>query len=167
LGDSLEYEAPKEVCGGGGRVREPYTSRERHVVAAVAKGVDTEHAGPYIVAAATNEVTSWVKRRFQMKKTLLLASLAVGTFTLSCSLAQAAEDGAALYKSKCAMCHGADGAGKEGKVPALKGTSRSQEQIISILQKGASDKKAPHNAAFKGLNEDQAKAIAAYVKSMK
>ena len=36
----------------------------------------------------------------------------------------AADDGAALYKSKCAGCHGADGAGKPAlKAPALKGTA--------------------------------------------
>ena len=79
----------------------------------------------------------------------------------------AAEDGATLYKSKCAGCHGADAAGKPPKIPALKGKSLSEEQISDVLQKGAADKKAPHNAAFKNINEEQAKAIAAYVKSLK
>ncbi len=102
-----------------------------------------------------------------MKARVLVVLLVLLVFALLSNFTWAAEDGAALYKSKCAMCHGPDGAGKEGKVPALKGTSLTQEQIVGVLQKGAADKKAPHNAAFKGLTEDQAKAIAAYVKSMK
>ena len=81
--------------------------------------------------------------------------------------AWAAEDGAALYKSKCAMCHKPDGSGNPGKVPALKGTSLSEDQIAAVLTKGAADKKAPHNSAFKGFDEAQAKAVAGYVKSMK
>src|SRR5262250_691016 len=99
-----------------------------------------------------------------MKKLGLILLLAVVALSIS---AWAAEDGAALYKSKCAMCHGPDGAGKEGKVPALKGTSLTDAQIVAVLTKGAPDKKAPHNAAAKGVNEEQAKAIATYVKSLK
>jgi len=42
----------------------------------------------------------------------------------------AAADGAALYKSKCAGCHGANGEGKPAvKAPALKGTTRDAAQI--------------------------------------
>jgi mono/diheme cytochrome c family protein len=102
-----------------------------------------------------------------MNKRLLVGLLVLTAFMQMSVFTWAAEDGAALYKSKCAMCHGPDGAGKEGKVPALKGTSLSEKQISDMLEKGVANKKAPHNAAFKGLNEDQAKAIATYVKSLK
>jgi len=79
-----------------------------------------------------------------------------------------ADDGAALYKTKCAGCHGADGAGKPAvKAPALKGTKLEASQIAEQLTKGASGSKAPHNKAIAGLNDDQAKAIAEYVKSLK
>ena len=57
-------------------------------------------------------------------------------------MAFAAEDGAAIYKAKCAMCHGPDGAGKSG--PALKGTALTAAQVADVLTNGAPGKKAPH-----------------------
>jgi mono/diheme cytochrome c family protein len=80
-------------------------------------------------------------------------------------MALAAEDGAAIYKAKCAMCHGAAGEGKVG--PALKGTSLSAADISDALLKGAPGKKAPHGKPMAGLTADQASAVAAYVKSLK
>lgn len=80
----------------------------------------------------------------------------------------AADDGAALYKSKCAGCHGADGAGKPAmKAPALKGTSLEASQIVEHLTKGESTSKPPHNKGMAGLTDAQAKAIADYVKTLK
>jgi mono/diheme cytochrome c family protein len=94
-----------------------------------------------------------------MKLSLLL----VATLALS-SAAVAAEDGAALYKGKCAGCHGAEGQGKIG--PALKGTKLSDADIVDVLTKGAEGKKAPHGKPVAGLSKEQATAVAAYVKSM-
>ena len=80
----------------------------------------------------------------------------------------AAEDGAALYKKKCAGCHGANGEGKPAmKAPALKGTKMEADQIVQHLMKGEPDSKPPHNKGMSGVTEDQAKAIADYVKSLK
>ncbi|MGE5112206.1 MAG: c-type cytochrome [Acidobacteriaceae bacterium] len=76
-----------------------------------------------------------------------------------------AEDGAAVYKAKCAMCHGAGGEGKVG--PALKGTKLSGAQISDLLTKGEAGKKAPHSKAVNGLTADQAKAVAEFVKGLK
>lgn len=76
-----------------------------------------------------------------------------------------AEDGAAVYKAKCAMCHGAAGEGKVG--PALKGTKLSDAQIADLLTKGEAGKKAPHAKAVNGLTADQAKAVAEFVKGLK
>lgn len=80
-------------------------------------------------------------------------------------MAFAAQDGAAIYKAKCAGCHGAAGQGKMG--PALKGTSLSADQIADALLKGAPGKKAPHAKAMAGLTADQASAVATYVKDLK
>jgi len=74
-----------------------------------------------------------------------------------------AQDGAATYKAKCAACHGAAGEGKVG--PALKGTSMSEGDIATFLTSGAAGKKAPHTKGL--LTADQAKAVAAYVKTLK
>lgn len=76
-----------------------------------------------------------------------------------------AEDGAALYKSKCAMCHGAAGEGKVG--PSLQKSTLSAAQIDDLLTNGAAGKKAPHAKAVAGVSADQAKAIASYVASLK
>ena len=102
-----------------------------------------------------------------MKMTFLqrTAVLAVAGALAVPSVGFAQADGAALYKSKCAMCHGADGSG--GKMaPKLKGTSMSESDIVDQLTKGASGKKAPHNKPMSGLTADQAKAVATYVKGL-
>ncbi len=89
----------------------------------------------------------------------------VAVLALMSGMAFAAEDGAAIYKAKCAGCHGPNGEGKMG--PALKGTTLSADQIADALLKGAPGKKAPHGKAMAGVTADQAAAVAAYVKSLK
>ena len=97
-----------------------------------------------------------------MRSTTLFLLLAAGTAVW------AADDGAALYKSKCAMCHGPNGEGKPAmKAPAIKGTSLDVDKIVAHLTKGEPTSKKPHNKAISGLTEDQAKAIAEYVKTLK
>jgi len=83
-------------------------------------------------------------------------------------VSSAADDGAALYKRKCAGCHGASGEGKPAiKAPPLKGTSFEPAQIVQHITKGEATSKPPHNKGISGLTEDQATAIAEYVKSLK
>jgi mono/diheme cytochrome c family protein len=82
--------------------------------------------------------------------------------------AWAADDGAALYKGKCAGCHGANGEGKPAiKAPALKGTALDVDKIVDHLTKGEPTSKAPHNKGISGLTGEQAKAIAEFVKALK
>ena len=79
----------------------------------------------------------------------------------------AADEGAALFKTKCAGCHGAKGEGKPAmKAPAIKGTTLDVNQLVDHLTKGESSSKPPHNKGINGLSESQAKAIAAHVKAM-
>jgi len=96
-------------------------------------------------------------------------AMALVVFALMTSAASwAAEDGAALYKAKCAGCHGADGAGKPPmKAPALKGKNLDASKIAEHITKGEPTSKAPHNKGMNGVSEDQAKAIAEYVKTLK
>jgi mono/diheme cytochrome c family protein len=96
----------------------------------------------------------------------LVLGLAV-VLLVGSSATWAADDGAALYKTKCAGCHGAKGEGKPAiKAPAIKGTAMEVNQIVEHLTKGESGSKAPHNKGIAGLNDSQAKAIADYVKTL-
>jgi len=80
----------------------------------------------------------------------------------------AAEDGAALYKRRCAGCHGANGEGKPAmKAPALKGTKLEASQIVDHITKGEPDSKPPHNKGISGVSQEQATAIAEYIKTLK
>ena len=76
-----------------------------------------------------------------------------------------AQDGGTTYKAKCASCHGPEGQGKVG--PALKGTSMSADDIAALLTKGNEAKKPPHKKPVSSLSADDAKAVAAYVKTLK
>ena len=100
--------------------------------------------------------------KYQM---LYVLSASVLVFSLA---ALAADDGGALYKKKCAGCHGAHGEGKPAvKAPALKGTQLEAGQIAEHTTKGNPQSKAPHNKPVAGVTEEQAKAIAEFVKSLK
>ncbi len=77
----------------------------------------------------------------------------------------AAQDGAALYKAKCAMCHGPMGEGKIG--PSLQKTSLNAQQITDLLTNGAAGKKAPHSKPMAGLTAEQVSSVATYVASLK
>ncbi len=82
----------------------------------------------------------------------------------------AAEDGAALYKSKCAMCHGASGQGDTpmGKTLKVKNLStpdvqkQTDEQLTTTVNKGKG--KMPPFAGK--LTEDQVKAVIGFVRTL-
>jgi len=76
-------------------------------------------------------------------------------------------DGAALFGEKCGMCHGAKGEGnKDMGMPAARGTAMTAENLATFLLKGQSDKTI-HSNPVGQLNEEQAKAVANFVKSLK
>jgi mono/diheme cytochrome c family protein len=82
-----------------------------------------------------------------------------------CALPAFGADGAAIFKAKCAACHGPEGQGKIG--PALKGTSVTADQIVDMLTKGNDAKKPPHKKPLSGLSAEDAKAVADFVKTLK
>jgi len=98
------------------------------------------------------------------KIAMLILTVAVALFILIPSLSWA-EDGAALYKAKCAMCHGADGAGKPAaKIPSLisdEAKAKSDADITKVVQTNAK-----HAAVAKGLTDDQVKAIVAAIRDL-
>jgi mono/diheme cytochrome c family protein len=76
--------------------------------------------------------------------------------------ATAQDDAAALYKSKCAACHGATA---EKKFDATK----ADEELIQIILKGKKMEKPPNMPGYeeKGITADQAKTLVAFMRSQK
>ncbi len=72
------------------------------------------------------------------------------------------DDMAALYKTKCFACHGATA---EKKFDATK----ADDDLIQIVLKGKKAEKPPNMPGFeaKGITADQAKALVAFMKSLK
>jgi mono/diheme cytochrome c family protein len=84
--------------------------------------------------------------------------------------ARAAEDGAALYKAKCAMCHGADATGKPAvKAPSLvsdEAKKKSDADFTDQIANGGKEKKAAHAFSKKGVTDDQIKALVGYIREL-
>ena len=98
------------------------------------------------------------------KLVVLVLTIAVGLFILIPNLAWAA-DGAALYKTKCAACHGADGAGKPAaKIPSLI-SDEAKKASDADLAKDVTEK-AKHPAGVKSIAADDAKAIVTYIRTL-
>jgi hypothetical protein len=53
------------------------------------------------------------------------------------------------------------------KAPALKGSNLDVNQVVERVTKGQSGSKAPHSKGMAGLNDEQAKTIAEYIKTLK
>jgi len=87
------------------------------------------------------------------KVTILVLMIALVLFIALPNLSWAAEDGAALYKANCAMCHNADASGKPAmKAPAVKG--KSAAEITKAMEN------PKHASVQKKVNDAQVKAIA-------
>ena len=99
----------------------------------------------------------------RISKSLVL--FLVVALSVSLALPAFAEDGGAIFKAKCAACHGPEGQGKIG--PKLAGTSLSADQIADMLTKGEDARKPPHKKPMASLSADDIKAVAAFVKTLK
>lgn len=92
-----------------------------------------------------------------------IATAVLASVTTLAWMQAPAQDGATLYKTKCAMCHGDQGQGKPPMAPKLAGTTKS---VVDVLTKGG-EPKAPHMKPMTTVTADQAAALAAYVKTLK
>ncbi len=102
------------------------------------------------------------------KLAILIGMIAVALFLVLPNLSWAADDGAGLYKAKCAMCHGADLAGKPAaKIPSLvsdDAKKASDADLTDMIANGGKDKKASHAFSNKGVTADQLKAVVSYIR---
>jgi mono/diheme cytochrome c family protein len=108
------------------------------------------------------------ERKALMKTTklvMLVMTIAVALFILIPNLSWAADDAAALYKTKCAACHGPDGAGKPAaKIPSLIG-DEAKKASDADLEKAVTDK-PKHAGVAKSLTPDQVKLVVSYVREL-
>jgi mono/diheme cytochrome c family protein len=101
-------------------------------------------------------------------KTVLVALLAVGLIA-ACASPAFADDAAATYKAKCAMCHGPDGKGsaagtkmgvRDFASPEVK--AETDAQLTDVITKGKG--KMP---AYAGkLKDDEIKGLVTYVRGL-
>ena len=93
---------------------------------------------------------------------LRIATVAVASISMLAWAQAPAQDGATLFKTKCAMCHGDQGQGKSSGAPKIVGSAK----VEAVLTKGG-EAKAPHIKPMSALTPDQVTALAAYVKTLK
>src|SRR5260370_23163140 len=97
------------------------------------------------------------------KLVMLVMTIAVALFILIPNLSWAADDGATLYKAKCAMCHGADAAG----TPAMKAPSLISDEAKKLSDADLANAvaaNAQHPAGVKSLAADDVKANVTYIR---
>jgi mono/diheme cytochrome c family protein len=103
-----------------------------------------------------------------MKLAIVIAMIAIALFLILPNLSWAASEGAALYQAKCAVCHGADLAGKPAaKIPSLvsdQAKQQSDADLTDTIANGGKDKKPSHAFANKGLTPDQVKMVIAFIR---
>jgi cytochrome c6 len=98
------------------------------------------------------------------KLVMLVLTIAVALFILIPSLSWA-EDGAGIYKAKCAACHGADGAGKPAaKIPGLTGDEAKKLSDADLTK--AITEKPKHAAIAKTLTPDQVQMVVSYIRDL-
>jgi mono/diheme cytochrome c family protein len=72
--------------------------------------------------------------------------------------------GDALYKSKCAMCHGADGAKVAGHdLSSADVQKKSDDDLAGVITGG----KPPKMPAYKTLKPEDVKGLVAYIRTLK
>jgi mono/diheme cytochrome c family protein len=94
-----------------------------------------------------------------MRKPILL-TLACGLLFVASSSAQ---DGATLFQSRCAPCHGINGEGKRNQGSPLKGIDVKLGRLTQTVTKGGGP--GPHSRPLPNLSVTEANSIAAYLKA--
>lgn len=90
--------------------------------------------------------------------TVLAASLVTPAF--------AQTSGADIYKSKCQMCHLADGSGNKGMKVTAFSKSSTEAQLTLATKNGASNGSMKMQGYAGKLTDDQIKAVVTYIKTL-
>jgi mono/diheme cytochrome c family protein len=104
-------------------------------------------------------------------KTVLKAGFAILTFALMFSTWSLADGGADIFKAKCAMCHGADGAGKTAMGQKLNlrdlGSADVQKQSDAVLNgiiTNGKDKMPKYDGK---LSADEITSVVKFIRTLK
>jgi cytochrome c6 len=97
----------------------------------------------------------------------LTATLLAGVWMLSSPARADVASAEATYKAKCAMCHGADGKGKESMKTKDFASEEVQKMSDSELEAVITNGKAPKMPAYKSMTPDQVKDMVKYIRSFK
>ena len=101
-------------------------------------------------------------------------SIAVVALSVAVAGSAIAADGTAIFKSKCAPCHGADGQGT-AMAPAFKGNAfikdSAEADIAHVLQNGRNGAEKKYKNFAIGmpkqtLSDDEIKAVIAHLKDI-
>jgi cytochrome c6 len=99
------------------------------------------------------------------------ALLLCGALSIAAVPARAQSGGEALYKTKCAACHGADGKGETGMGKANKirdlGSADVQKQTDDELSGIIGNGKGKMPAYAKSLKPEQIKDLVAFIRTLK
>lgn len=105
-------------------------------------------------------------RLVKLAVSLLIVMVAVGMLVP----VALGDDGATLYKTKCAACHGTDGAGKPtAKIPSLisdDAKAATDAGLTDEIANGGPTKKVTHAFETKGVTPDQVKMIVSYIRDL-
>ena len=101
---------------------------------------------------------------------VILGVCALAAAVMLCAPANADDKSAALYKQKCAACHGADGKGDTPAGQSMKARSfadpdvakMSDDELAGAIEKG----KGKMPAYGKSMKPDEIRAMVAYIRSL-
>lgn len=104
------------------------------------------------------------------KLSMLVFVTALMLFLFLPNLSWAADDGAALFKTKCAMCHGADATGKPAaKIPSLvspEAKKMTDAELTDAIANGGKSKKPMHAFSQKGLSAEQIQSLVGHIREL-
>lgn len=105
-----------------------------------------------------------------MKKALYLAAIGSMAAFMTISTASAQTSGAEIYKSKCMMCHGADGSGNTPAGKMMKAIPFKSPELVKKTNAeliAATESGKGHMPAYKGkLTDAQIKDVIAYIRTL-
>jgi mono/diheme cytochrome c family protein len=103
----------------------------------------------------------------QLGTLTLVAALFAGTCLLSATAKADTAAGEAMFKAKCAGCHGADGKGKEAMKTQDLASAEVQKMSDADLSGVITNGKPPKMPPYKALTPDQVKDLVGYIRSLK